>query len=172
MTENGSDSLLFEPPEAGNHSSPGRKCSPAAASGGSQHSDSTTCAGESASDQRRRDGSTGGQGGTRQTENGISLGPGNIGSRIRSLVINPKDPNVIYAGAVTGGVWKSVDRGANWIVLTDGLPTINIGALALDPADPNTIYAGSGPQQFSARVSNADNQGVHWSVTPLPHRAA
>jgi hypothetical protein len=98
-----------------------------------------------------------------------SLGPGNIGSRIRSLVINPKDPNVMYAGAVTGGVWKSVDGGANWAILTDGLPTLNIGALALDPADPSVIYAGTGESydnRVGAGVFKSVDAGSTWMQLP------
>src|SRR5262249_22710524 len=43
-----------------------------------------------------------------------NVGPGNIGGRTRSILIHPQDPNTLYAGAVTGGVWKSVDGGKNW----------------------------------------------------------
>src|SRR5207302_996743 len=35
-----------------------------------------------------------------------ALGPGNVGGRTRSLLVNPKNPLIMYAGAVTGGVWK------------------------------------------------------------------
>ena len=48
----------------------------------------------------------------------IPLGPGNIGARTRSFVIDPRNPNVMYAGAVTGGVFKSTDGGATWNNLT------------------------------------------------------
>ena len=73
-----------------------------------------------------------------------SVGPGNVGGRTRSLVINPQNPNIMYAGAVTGGVWKTTDGGNIWTPLTDLLPVLNIGALVMDPNDPNTLYAGTG----------------------------
>jgi photosystem II stability/assembly factor-like uncharacterized protein len=72
------------------------------------------------------------------------LGPGNVGGRTRSLVIHPKDPNIMYAGAVGGGVWKSTDGGESWFPLSDLLPSIGIGALAIDPQNPDTLYAGTG----------------------------
>jgi len=71
-------------------------------------------------------------------------GPGNIGGRVRSLLIHPSNPNVMYAGAVTGGVWKSVDGGANWTILTDPSAVITVGHMAMDPTNPNVIYAGTG----------------------------
>src|SRR5262249_16170306 len=37
------------------------------------------------------------------------LGPGNVGGRTRALVIDPRQPNTLYAGGVAGGVWKSTD---------------------------------------------------------------
>src|SRR5580693_5463584 len=55
-----------------------------------------------------------------------SLGPGNVGGRTRSLVINPQNPNIMYAGAVTGGVWKSSDGGQTWNTSTDMLPVLNV----------------------------------------------
>ena len=76
-----------------------------------------------------------------------SLGPGNIGGRTRSLVIHPQDPSILYAGAVTGGIWKTVNGGGTWTQLTDSiLPVLNIGALAMDATNPATptLYAGTG----------------------------
>ncbi len=73
-----------------------------------------------------------------------ALGPGNQGGRTKSLVVHPTDPKVMYAGAVTGGVWKTTDGGANWAPLTDLFPTLGLGALAMDPGNPEVLYAGTG----------------------------
>jgi hypothetical protein len=72
------------------------------------------------------------------------LGPGNQGGRTKALLIDPRDTSVMYAGAVTGGVWKTTDGGANWLPITDMFPTMGLGALAMDPANPDVIYAGTG----------------------------
>jgi len=76
-------------------------------------------------------------------------GPGNIGGRLRGLVIHPNNPNLIYAGSVSGGVWKSADGGATWLPTMNDLITLNISALAMKPGDPNTLYAGTGEAFFS-----------------------
>lgn len=95
-----------------------------------------------------------------------ALGPGNIGGRTRSLVINPKSPNIMYAGAVTGGVWKSTDSGTTWNPITDLTPSIYIGSMIMDPADPNTIYAGTGESYQGARgygILKTTDGGATWT---------
>ena len=57
-----------------------------------------------------------------------ALGPGNQGGRTKSLVIHPQDPKIMYAGAVTGGVFKTIDGGQNWTAMSDVFPTLGLGA--------------------------------------------
>lgn len=76
------------------------------------------------------------------------LGPGNIGGRIRSIVIHPSNPNTVYIGAVSGGIWKSDNGGAWWYPLADFLASINVASLIMDPTNPSVLYAGTG-EQFS-----------------------
>ncbi len=76
-------------------------------------------------------------------------GPGNIGGRLRGLVVHPTNPNIIYVGSVAGGVWKSTNGGATWASTMNDLITLNISALAMKPGDPNTLYAGTGEGYFT-----------------------
>ena len=39
-----------------------------------------------------------------------SIGPGNVGGRVRSILIDPVNPNIVWLGAVTGGVGEQFDR--------------------------------------------------------------
>src|SRR6266550_6897375 len=52
------------------------------------------------------------------------------------------EPDTYYFGAVAGGVWKTIDSGANWTPLFDKQPISSIGAIAVAPSDHNVIYAG------------------------------
>lgn len=76
------------------------------------------------------------------------LGPGNIGGRTRVLVIDPVEPQIMYTGGVSGGVWKSTSGGADWTPIGDDLANIAINALVMHPTDRNTLYAGTGEGYF------------------------
>ncbi|MEO9870063.1 WD40/YVTN/BNR-like repeat-containing protein [Ekhidna sp.] len=41
-------------------------------------------------------------------------GPSNVGGRTRAVEFDVRDENVILAGGVSGGVWKSADGGITW----------------------------------------------------------
>jgi hypothetical protein len=76
------------------------------------------------------------------------LGPGNIGGRTRVLVLDPDQPNVMYAAAVSGGVWKSVTSGARWDATGDQLANLSVNSLAMHPTQNDTLYAGTGEGFF------------------------
>lgn len=98
------------------------------------------------------------------------LGPGNIGGRTRALLINPNNPNVMYAAGVAGGVWKSTSGGSSWTALADLLPNIAVCSLAFDTANPEVIYAGTGEGFFAsdnvrgAGIFKTTNGGANWSL--------
>ena len=75
-------------------------------------------------------------------------GPGNIGGRIRAIVIHPTMPNTIWVGSASGGIWKTTDGGTTWVPLNDMLPVLAITCMVMDPADPNRLYAGTGEGGF------------------------
>lgn len=97
------------------------------------------------------------------------LGPGNIGGRTRALVINPENPDIMYAGGVAGGVWKTINGGNSWVALDDLMANIAVGSLAMDPADPNVLYAGTGEGFFNgdsvrgAGIFKTMDGGETWS---------
>jgi photosystem II stability/assembly factor-like uncharacterized protein len=84
------------------------------------------------------------------------------GGNVTSLAIDPVNPQVVYAGAGAGGVFKSVDAGATWAPAFDGLRGI-VRIVAVDPGRPATIYAGTYLGLFQS-----DDGAAHWTATPLP----
>jgi cysteine-rich repeat protein len=60
-----------------------------------------------------------------------------------AIAIDPATPSTLYLGQ-NGGVTKSTDGGANWNVVSTGLPATTVFALAIDPATTSTVYAGLG----------------------------
>jgi photosystem II stability/assembly factor-like uncharacterized protein len=80
------------------------------------------------------------------------LGPGNIGGRTRVLLVDSDDPNVMYTGGVSGGIWKSTSAGAKWEPIGDDLANIAVNAMAMDPLDHDVLYAGTGEGYFREEV--------------------
>ncbi len=90
------------------------------------------------------------------------LGPA-AGNRIAAIVGVPGDSNVYYAGASSGGVWKTTDAGLNWKPIFDDQPVAAIGALALAPSDPSIVWAGTG-EAWAIRDVDVGGDGVYKSV--------
>lgn len=88
------------------------------------------------------------------------LGPGNIGGRIRSILVHPTTPNIMWVGSVGGGVWKSLDAGSSWTMLDDLPGVLAVTCMALDPTDPNVIWAGTGEESFFTNVEGTSNSAV------------
>ena len=65
-----------------------------------------------------------------------------VRNRIASAAEVPGDPSTYYAGAASGGVWKSTDGGNRLIAIFDDMPVRPIRALALTPGDLSTALAG------------------------------
>lgn len=78
---------------------------------------------------------------------------GPIGNRVVAVAGVPGDPNIIYAGAATGGVWKTSDAGVHWKPIFDEQDVQSIGAIAVSPADPNIIWVGTGEAFIRGSIS-------------------
>ncbi len=84
------------------------------------------------------------------------------GGRTRAISGVASQPNVFYAGAVNGGVWKTTDFGRTWNPIFDQQPTGSIGAIEVAPSDPNTVYVGSGEGLHRPDLSVGD--GMYKSI--------
>jgi photosystem II stability/assembly factor-like uncharacterized protein len=76
------------------------------------------------------------------------IGPTNIGGRITGVAIHPTDPDIFYAGAASGGVWKTTDFGVTWANIFN--ESFSIGSVTLDPSDPSVVYVGTGESNPSS----------------------
>jgi len=74
---------------------------------------------------------------------------------VRSIAVNPATPDTLYAGSSQGGVFKSMDGGANWTASNNGLSNIVITSLAIDHTTPSTLYAStnSGADAFVIKIN-------------------
>jgi photosystem II stability/assembly factor-like uncharacterized protein len=82
------------------------------------------------------------------------IGP--VGNRTDAVAGVAGDPMVYYAGAASGGVWKSTDGGIHWEPVFDREPAQSIGALAVAPSDSNVVWAGTGESFIRSHISIGD----------------
>jgi len=78
------------------------------------------------------------------------LGPHNLGGSTRAIVIHPTDPQTMWLGCESGGVWSTSDGGEKWAAV--GAPilmNLPVCTLAMDPARPGVLYAGTGQGDYS-----------------------
>jgi photosystem II stability/assembly factor-like uncharacterized protein len=75
------------------------------------------------------------------------------GNRASSVAGVAGDPNIYYAGAASGGLWKTVDGGLHWTPVFDDQPVSSIGSLAVAPSDPNVVWAGTGEPFIRSNIS-------------------
>lgn len=81
-----------------------------------------------------------------QLENWQLAGPFNVGGRTRALAIDVTNENVIIAGGVSGGIWKSVNGGSTWYRTSDPEFTNSVSTVVQDtrPGKEHIWYFGTG----------------------------
>ena len=80
--------------------------------------------------------------------------------RMNYVAFHPNDPNIVFAGAPAGGLWRSFDAGSSWTTNTDDLPTLGVSSIAFDPANPEIIYCGTGDRD----ANDSPGMGVMKSI--------
>jgi photosystem II stability/assembly factor-like uncharacterized protein len=89
------------------------------------------------------------------------LGPV-VGNRVAAFAAAPGDHLVYYAGASSGGIFKSEDGGKSWNPIFDKQDVAAIGALAVTPSDPKIVYAGTG-EAWAIRDIDVIGNGMYRS---------
>ena len=76
-----------------------------------------------------------------------SIGPTNFSGRMLTLAFNPQNPNTIYSGSASGGLWKSTTQGIGesaWTRVKTGFPVLGVSTICFAPGDSMTMYIGTG----------------------------
>lgn len=89
------------------------------------------------------------------------IGPATMGGRIDDFAVVESDPDIIYVGSASGGVFKSVNGGTTWEPVFDHEATSTIGDVALAPSDPQIVWVGTG--EANNRQSSSWGNGVYKS---------
>ncbi|MBM3961554.1 MAG: hypothetical protein FJ306_06590, partial [Planctomycetes bacterium] len=88
-----------------------------------------------------------------------AIGPAVCGGRIGAVAGVPGDPTTVWAGAASGGVWKSTDGGVRFTPVFDEQDCASIGAIAIDPRSPDVVWVGTG--EGNPRNSASVGRGVY-----------
>jgi photosystem II stability/assembly factor-like uncharacterized protein len=91
-----------------------------------------------------------------------NIGPAGMSGRITVLEAAVSDPSLVYAGAATGGVWKSTNGGLTWTPTFDDQPVHSIGTVSLFQPNPDVVWVGTG--EGNVRNSASVGNGVYKSV--------
>jgi len=106
-------------------------------------------------------------------------GPNNVGGRTRALLGHATDTNIVIAGAVSGGIWRSVNSGVNWSKVVTNTQLHNATCITQDrrTGQTNTWYMGTGERdgntagQFGAPdaftgdgVFKSVDNGLTWNL--------
>src|SRR5215467_2395957 len=90
------------------------------------------------------------------------IGPAVMGGRIDDFAVVESNPNVVYVGTASGGVWKTTNNGTTWEPVFDKEGVSTIGDIAIAPSDPSVVWVGSG--EPNNRQSSSWGDGIYKSL--------
>lgn len=76
-----------------------------------------------------------------------AMGPKNVGGRTLCLAFHPQDPETIFAGSASGGLWMTRTGGKGpeaWERIRTGFPVMGVSTIAINPNNPDEIFIGTG----------------------------
>ncbi len=102
-------------------------------------------------------------------------GPYNVGGRTRALAVDNRDENIILAGGVSGGMWRSTDQGSTWTKVLAVSEIQSVTCIAQDPTTPDTWYYGTGERSGNSAsgsgafflgdgIYKSIDNGITWNV--------
>lgn len=90
-----------------------------------------------------------------------AIGPAVTGGRVHDVEALADNPSVLWVATASGGLWRSLNRGHNWVNVFEDMEVNTFGDVALAPSDPMVVYAGTGEQ--NNRQSTSWGNGVYRS---------
>ena len=94
--------------------------------------------------------------------NARSIGPAGMSGRVTSIDVVRNNPEIIYIGTASGGLWKSVNAGISWNPIFDKEGAASIGAVAINQQVPDIIWVGTG--EGNPRNSQTSGKGIYKSL--------
>ncbi|MEM6643937.1 MAG: PKD domain-containing protein [Bacteroidota bacterium] len=87
--------------------------------------------------------------------------------RVNSIDIHPNEPNTLFVGTPSGGLWKSENGGNDWETLSEVFPVLGVTDFYIDPKDPEKMYVLTGDayggDTYSIGVFKSTDGGADWA---------
>lgn len=80
-------------------------------------------------------------------------------TNIYSMDVCQSNPNILFAGGESGGLWKSIDKGLNWNLCTADILHGAFTAVSVHPVYPDTVFAAT-----SGKIIRSTDGGKNWST--------
>lgn len=117
-----------------------------------------------------------------QAGNWTFIGPGSTpvgggNGRCNFIRVHPANPNTLYTGSPSGGLWISTDAGQTWTTNTDNLnQVIGCTDIAIDPVNTQIMYLATGDgdagDNYSVGLLKSTDGGQTWNPTGLSFNAS
>ncbi|MGM0588107.1 MAG: hypothetical protein ACQETE_06840 [Bacteroidota bacterium] len=91
-----------------------------------------------------------------------NIGPAGMSGRVTSIDVVRSNPDVIYVGTASGGLWRSESGGVDWDPIFDDQEAASIGAVKIYQKNPDVIWVGTG--EGNPRNSQSMGAGVYKSI--------
>lgn len=91
-----------------------------------------------------------------------NIGPAGMSGRVTAIDVVLSNPDFMYVGTASGGLWKSTSGGIKWEPIFDHEVTASIGAIAIQQSNPSVIWVGTG--EGNPRNSLNGGYGIYKSL--------
>lgn len=91
-----------------------------------------------------------------------NIGPAGMSGRVTAIDVVLSNPDIMYVGTASGGLWKSISGGIQWEPIFDHEVTASIGAVAIQQSNPSVIWVGTG--EGNPRNSLNGGHGIYKSL--------
>lgn len=91
-----------------------------------------------------------------------AIGPAGMSGRVTAIDVVRNNPDIIYVGTASGGLWKTTSGGIDWTPIFDTMAVISIGAVKVDPNIPDIVWVGTG--EGNPRNSQNSGNGIYKSI--------
>ena len=91
-----------------------------------------------------------------------NIGPGGMSGRVTSIDVVHSNPDIMFSGTASGGLWKSTSGGIKWTPIFENEATASIGAIAIQQSNPSVIWVGTG--EGNPRNSLNGGYGIYKSL--------